>query len=193
MSEGTGIDFLRRMLSINGAFEFSSVSREDTRGQFARHFSSDMVETEMSFCVAQANVSRTTHKHTFRGMHFQIPPFAESKLVSCLSGEVIDIIVDLRPDSPTYLQSESVILSEERGNSMFVPIGVANGYLTLDRDALVHYYSSAKYSPSHERGFRYDDSLVSIRLPSPPFLVSDKDRSWGDLNENELQIFRRQI
>jgi len=193
MSEGKGIDFLRRMLSINGAFEFSSVGREDTRGKFARHFSSDMVETEMSFCVAQANVTRTTHKHTFRGMHFQIPPFAESKLVSCLSGVVIDIIVDLRPDSPTYLQSESVMLSEELGNLIYVPVGVANGYMTLNQDSLVHYYSSAEYSPSHERGFRYNDSLVSIRLPSPPSLVSEKDSSWGDLDEKELQVFSGRI
>jgi len=175
---------------IEGALEFSSLSRIDDRGQFARHYSRDMTGPGTDFQIAQANISRTTQKFTFRGLHYQVPPCTETKLISCLLGSVLDVIVDLRPESSTYLQWEIVTLTEALGNLLYVPGGVANGYLSLHNNTVVHYYSSAAYSISHERGFRYDDRLVSINLPIKPLVVSPKDLSWGDLLETDLHVFK---
>lgn len=188
-----GRDFQSHNLKIKGAIEFRSLIRTDNRGHFARHFANRMTGTEATFRVVEANISRTIQKHTFRGMHYQIPPYAESKLVSCLSGKVLDVIVDLRPQSPTYLKWESILLSEELNNSVYVPVGVANGYMSLDQNVLVHYYCSAAYSTSHERGFRFNDKLIAIQLPSIPSVVSSKDLSWGDLNELDLRIFKTSL
>jgi len=190
MSNGSARDFEDRQLNINGAFEFRSLIRADNRGEFARHYSADMMGSTSGFTVCQANISRTFEERTFRGMHYQIPPYAESKLISCLSGAVIDFLVDLRPDSSSYLKWDSVHLSASLSNLVYIPAGVANGYLSLERNVLVHYYSSAAYSNSHERGFRYDDKLVSIKLPCAPKIVSAKDQLWSELSENYLQVFR---
>lgn len=190
MNQEFGKDFRTKKLMIEGALEFSSLRRIDNRGQFARHYSRDMAGPGTDFQIAQANISRTTEKFTFRGMHYQIPPCSETKLISCISGRVLDVIVDLRFGSSTYLQWEIVELSEEQGNLLYVPVGVANGYLSLDDNTVIHYYSSAAYSNSHERGFRYDDRLVSIDLPIQPVVVSPKDLSWRDLVETDLHVFK---
>lgn len=193
MSEYPRQEFRIREMGIEGAREFRSHVRVDNRGQFSRHFSKSMIGNEVTFSVAEANISRTIQKHTFRGMHYQIPPYAEAKLVSCLMGRVLDVIVDLRPQSQTYLQWESLLLSEELNNLIYVPMGVANGYLSLDENVLVHYYSSAAYSSAHERGFRFDDNIVKIQLPNEPTAVSAKDRSWSDLSESDLEVFNEQF
>lgn len=182
--------FETRKLTINGAVEFRSLVHTDHRGEFARHFSSDMLGDTSELAVNQANISRTIQEHTFRGMHYQVPPYAEAKLISCLSGAVVDILVDLRPESSSYLKWDSVLLSAILNNLVYVPHGVANGYLSLERNTLVHYYSSAPYSKLHERGFRYDDELIAIQLPSPPRVISSKDLSWGKLKESDFEVFR---
>jgi dTDP-4-dehydrorhamnose 3,5-epimerase len=183
-------EFTAIKMNIEGALEFKSIVQTDARGEFVRHYSASMLAEFESVKIANANISRTKRRLTFRGMHFQIPPFAESKLVSCLSGRVLDVLIDLRPNSPSFLKSEGIELASDLNNLVFVPAGVANGYLTLDDDVLVHYYSTAKYSKAHERGFSYLDPLVSIVLPEIPMLVSDKDKSWSRLCISDLNVFR---
>lgn len=183
-------EFTAIKMKIEGALEFKSIVQTDARGEFARHYSASMLAEFESVKIVNANISRTKRRLTFRGMHFQIPPFAESKLVSCLSGRVFDVLTDLRPNSPTFLKSEGVELASDLNNLVFVPAGVANGYLTLDDDVLVHYYSTAKFSKAHERGFSYLDPLVSVELPEIPTLLSDKDKSWSGLRISDLDIFQ---
>jgi dTDP-4-dehydrorhamnose 3,5-epimerase len=192
MVESRTQKFETRQLTIHGAVEFRSLIHTDSRGEFARHFSSDMLGGTSELAISQANISRTIQEHTFRGMHYQVPPYAETKLISCLSGTVVDILVDLRPESSSYLKWDSVLLSEELNNLVYVPHGVANGYLSLTQNTLVHYYSTAPYSMLHERGFRYDDELIAIQLPSPPQVISSKDQSWGKLKESDFEVFRSQ-
>jgi len=169
-------------MKFAGVFQFVGDPKIDERGEFNRHFSKDdMVELDDRYCVAQANLVRTTRARTFRGMHLQVGEHAETKLLSCLAGEILSVLTDLRPASLTFLQSTMVHLTARHNRLLLIPEGIANGYLTLTDDVLVHYYSSCVYSPLNERGFRFDDPLAAIQLPSNPLIVSQKDVCWPPL------------
>lgn len=180
--------FQVKQLGIVGAFLIECKTYSDQRGEFARHYAKGEMPLPKDFRVVHANVSRTSFRGTFRGMHYQVPPFAESKLISCLSGAILEVFTDLRPDSPTFLESVSQQLDSNSLNLLFVPKGVANGYLTLSDDALVHYYASAAYSRSHEYGFRYDDQILPEGFIAKPKLVSEKDEGWEPLRLDELSV-----
>jgi dTDP-4-dehydrorhamnose 3,5-epimerase len=170
-------------LAIAGVIRYFWNTAEDVRGEFARHFASGEIgDFGKHESVVQANLVWTSHKLTFRGMHYQIGKFRESKLVSCLLGEISVVVVDVRADSPTFLESLTLDLSQLSKSSILIPKGAATGYLTRSDEVLVHYYSSAPYAKDYERGFRYDDPMVSIKLPSLPTLLSDRDKSWSNLN-----------
>jgi dTDP-4-dehydrorhamnose 3,5-epimerase len=155
--------------------------KEDKRGYFSRIFcKNEFKENNLNENLCQANISFNHRKGTLRGLHYQIEPFAEAKLIMCIWGEVYDVIVDLRPESPTYGKWTSVNLSKKDNKLLYVPEGIAHGYLTLEDRTGVLYHSSQFYSPKHERGIRYNDPAFDIEWPIEVEVSSDKDRNWPD-------------
>lgn len=164
---------------IAGAWVLELERREDDRGWFARAFCTDEFEAHgIRMPVVQANLASTRSRGTLRGLHYQVPPAAEAKLMRCVRGRVYDLLVDLRPDSPTYLRSFGVELSARNGHALYVPPLFAHGYLTLEDDCEMFYLVSEFYTPGAERGIRYDDPALGIAWPIEPTVVSEKDLSW---------------
>ena len=161
---------------LKGAFIIDLEERKDDRGAFARTFCVREFEAHgLTLAIAQANWAHNHKAGTLRGMHYQAPPAAETKLVRCTRGAVYDVIVDLRPDSPTYLQHVAVELSGDNHRAIYIPQQFAHGYQTLTDDAELSYQVSEFYAPGHERGLRYDDPALGIRWPLPVSVISDKD------------------
>ncbi len=162
-------------LDIPGSFVFSLPVHSDIRGSFENHFPMDLLNAlDEDFSIRQVNVSRNLLQGTLRGLHFQTSPYAESKIVSCLVGEVFDVIVDLRPESGHFGTWESVHLTPSV-NSILVPPGVAHGFQTLTDNSVLQYLHSGRYSKSHSAGIRYDDPALQISWPLEISLVSSED------------------
>jgi dTDP-4-dehydrorhamnose 3,5-epimerase len=167
---------------LAGAYLIAPELKEDERGFFARTFCQrEFAEHGLSPKVAQCNLSFNAKAGTLRGMHYQAPPMEETKLVRCTRGAVYDVIVDLRADSPTYLQHVGFELTEHNRLALYVPEGVAHGYQTLTDGAEVAYQVSEMYTPECERGVRHDDPSLCIRWPLPVTVISEKDASWPAL------------
>lgn len=166
-------------LALAGAHIVDIEPLEDDRGHFARSFCrEEFARHGLSAGVAQCNVSFNRRKGTLRGMHYQVPPKAEAKLVRCTRGAVHDVIVDLREGSPTYCRWVTVELSESNSRMLYVPEGFAHGFQTLVDDAEVFYQMFESYSPEHARGVRWDDPALGIEWPFPDPIVSERDRSY---------------
>jgi dTDP-4-dehydrorhamnose 3,5-epimerase len=164
---------------LSGAFILDPERREDARGHFARTFCRREFEAHgLKPDIAQANVAWNARKGTLRGMHYQVAPAAETKLVRCTRGALWDVIVDLRPDSRTFLEHVGVELSAENGRQLFVPELFAHGYITLADDTEAAYQVGEFYAPDAERGIRYDDPALGISWPLPVEVISDKDAAW---------------
>jgi dTDP-4-dehydrorhamnose 3,5-epimerase len=177
---------------LAGAYVLALERRDDSRGFFARTFCQHEFEAHgLKAVIAQANVAYNKVKGTLRGMHFQHPPAPETKLVRVNRGAIVDIIVDLRPESPTYLQHVSVELSAENGLALFVPERFAHGYQTLVDDTETSYQVGEFYAPETEGGLRYDDPRLGLQWPLPVSSMSDKDREWKLLDEIEPELARR--
>src|SRR3954462_14939286 len=174
---------------LKGAFILDIEKREDSRGFFARVFCQNEMKTHgLKPVIAQANLAFNTKKGTVRGMHFQYPPAAETKLVRCTRGKILDIIVDLRPESPTYLQHISVELGEDDHRALYVPERFAHGYQALLDNTETSYQVGEFYTPQAEGGLRYDDPALGLTWPIPGTEMSDKDRVWPLLSEVEEEI-----
>lgn len=157
---------------------------EDERGYFARAWCDrEFALAGIDMTVAQINLSGTARKGTIRGMHFQLPPAPEAKFIRCIRGSILDVIVDIRPDSPTYLEWQSFELSHENRRALYAPTGFAHGFQSLSDDVELIYLTSAPYTPDCERGIRFDDPALGIEWPLEPTVVSAKDRSWPDYEE----------
>ncbi len=168
-------------LPLAGAHLIDLEMRGDDRGFFARFFCEDeFARHGLSAKFAQINNSLTAKKGTLRGMHYQLPPAAEVKVVRCIRGSLFDVILDLRPHSPTFGQSFGAELSAENRSMMYVPEGFAHGFVTLEADTEALYLVTARYAPAAERGIRFDDPKFGIQWPVPPAELSDKDRNWPD-------------
>jgi dTDP-4-dehydrorhamnose 3,5-epimerase len=153
--------------------------KQDERGFFARSFDREVFASEgLEPVVAQCNVSYNSRAGTLRGMHFQVAPATEAKLVRCTAGAILDIVVDVRPESATYLQHVAVELTALNRRALYVPPMFAHGYQTLVDGAEVTYQVSEAYTPGTERGLRHDDPLLGLRWPLPVAVISDKDASW---------------
>lgn len=153
--------------------------RGDERGWFARSYCERAFgEAGLPTHWVQQNVSLTRQKGSLRGMHFQRPPAAEDKLVRCLSGAIVDVIIDLRPDSPTYLRHEAFELTADNFRQLWVPKGFAHGFQALTDDVAVTYLVSEFYTPEAEGGVRFDDPLFAIDWPLPVADISAKDAAW---------------
>ena len=177
---------------LPGAFLVSIEPRGDDRGFFARTFCEREFATHgLKTRIAQANVSFNYRKGTLRGMHFQYPPAAETKFVRCTRGAIVDVIVDLRPESPTYLQHVAVELTAENRVGLFVPERFAHGYQVLEDQTETTYHVGEFYTPAAESGIRYDDPRLAITWPLPVTDMSDKDRVWPLLAAAEPGIRER--
>ena len=166
---------------LKGAFILDLEKRGDERGFFARVFCRNEFEAHgLNPFVAQANTSLSRVKGTLRGMHFQRAPHQEAKLVRCTRGALLDVIIDLRPDSPTFKQWVGVELTSENNRMLYVPEGFAHGFQTLVDDTEVTYLVSEFYAPDSEGGVRYNDPVFGIDWPLEPTVLSDKDRNWPD-------------
>jgi dTDP-4-dehydrorhamnose 3,5-epimerase len=154
---------------------------EDERGFFARAYCRQELEAHgLSPRIVQANTGFSHRRGTLRGLHYQVAPHQETKIVRCVRGAVFDVVVDVRADSPTRGAWMGTRLTAENGHALYVPEGVAHGYLTLEDDSEVLYFVSQYYAPDAERGLRYDDPAVGIDWPIRVVEVSDKDRTWPD-------------
>ena len=171
---------------LRGAFIIDLERRGDERGYFARAFCQDEFrEHDLEPAVAQANTAFNSRAGTLRGMHFQYPPAAETKLVRCTRGAILDVMVDLRPESPTYLEHVAVELNADNGRSLYIPRRFAHGYQVLEDVTETSYMVGAFYGPELEGGLRYDDPRLGIAWPLPVRELSQKDRAWGPLSEIE--------
>jgi len=165
--------------SLPGVYLIELQPVEDDRGHFARLFCSrEMREHGLSFDVAQVNSAFNKTAGTVRGLHFQREQHAESKVVSCTGGAIFDVAVDIRPDSPTYLDWFGIELTAENRRQLYIPTGFAHGYQALTNDAKLIYLVSEFYAPGAEGGLRYDDPAIGIDWPLRVSSVSEKDRSW---------------
>lgn len=166
-------------LDIAGAALVEITPIQDDRGFFARAFCrQEFAAAGLEPLVEQGNVSFNHVAGTVRGMHWQVEPAPEAKLVRCTRGAISDVLVDVRPGSPTYLQHHAVELTEDNHRALYVPPWVAHGYLTLVDRTEVSYQVSAAYTPGTERGLRFDDPALAIEWAVPVVSVSGKDRSW---------------
>jgi dTDP-4-dehydrorhamnose 3,5-epimerase len=180
--------------SLPGAYVIELERREDDRGFFARTFCQhEFEEHGLEPVIAQANVAFNRRRGTVRGMHFQYPPAAETKLVRCTRGAILDIIVDLRPESPTYLEHVSVELTADNYRAFYVPRRFAHGYQVLEDGTETSYQVGEFYTPSAEGGLRYDDPELGLEWPLEVTEVSDKDRGWAPLAEVEPELRRRML
>lgn len=154
--------------------------RGDDRGAFARTFCAQEFEAHgLKPTVAQCNLSFNYKAGTLRGMHYQLPPAAETKLVRCTKGAIYDVIIDMRPNSPTYLQHIGVELTADNRRALYVPEMFAHGYQALTDGAEVVYQVGEFYTPGYERGLRYDDPAFGIEWPMPVTVISAKDAAWA--------------
>ena len=164
---------------LKGAFIVEFEKREDPRGFFARAFCADEFRAH-GLCpeVMQANIAYNYKKGTLRGMHYQLPPVSEPKFIRCIRGAVWDVIVDLRPDSPTYLQHVGVELSMENRRALYVPDMFAHGNQTLEDDTELLYLMGQLYTPGAAAGLRPDDPALGIEWPLPVTVISEADTKW---------------
>jgi dTDP-4-dehydrorhamnose 3,5-epimerase len=180
---------------LQGAFILDLERREDERGFFARAFcQQEFSEHGLKPLIAQANVAYNHREGTLRGMHFQVPPAAETKLVRCTRGAILDIIADLRPESPTWLQHIEVELTEDNHRALFVPERFAHGYQVLTDRTETSYQVGEFYSPPNERALRYDDPRLGLEWPLPVTVISEKDKNaplletWEERLREEMTL-----
>lgn len=164
---------------LKGAFVISLQLLSDARGGFARTFcKNEFAQIGHKKEFVQFNHSYNTHKGTLRGMHYQLAPHQEIKLIRCVRGSVLDVIIDLRKNSPTFLQHISVELSADNKKMIYVPENFAHGFQTLEENSELIYHHTQFYTPEAESGLRYDDPVLKINWSLPAAMVSDRDKSY---------------
>jgi len=172
--------------ALPGAYVIDLEPLADERGFFARvwcarEFGARGLESRF----VQSSISVNTRRGTLRGMHYQAPPHAEAKLVQCTRGAVFDVIIDLRPDSPTFGQHVALELTAASRRMLYIPAGVAHGFQTLADDTEVCYHMSEFYAPEAARGVRWNDPAFGIRWPIPDPIILDRDRTYPDWRRPE--------
>lgn len=170
-------------LRLEGAFVVEPEPVADERGFFARTWCRREFEAQgLRADLAQCSVSFNARRGTLRGLHYQAEPHAEAKLVRCTRGAIWDVLVDLRPDSPTFTEHAAVVLDETNRRMVYVPEGVAHGFLTLADATEVFYQISTSHHPASARGVRWDDPAFAIPWPEPVRVISERDRSFPDFD-----------
>jgi dTDP-4-dehydrorhamnose 3,5-epimerase len=168
-------------MALEGAFVIEPEKRQDERGFFARTWCQREFEVHgLSPRFVQSNVSFNKRKGTLRGMHYQAAPHEEAKLVRCTRGAIYDVVVDLRPESPTFKRYVTVVLTAENHKMLYVPEGFAHGFQTLEDDTEIFYQMSEFYAPEYARGFRWNDPTFGVQWPLAERIISDRDQSYLD-------------
>jgi dTDP-4-dehydrorhamnose 3,5-epimerase len=171
-------------IPLDGAALVDLKRIEDERGYFARAFCrQEFIDAGLEPLIEQANIAFNHKARTLRGLHFQLDEYAETKLVRCHRGAIWDVIVDIRPESETYLEWFAAELNEDNLTAMYVPRHFAHAYITLTDNAQVSYQVSTAYAPGHEGGMRWDDPAIGIDWPVQPEVISPKDAVWPLLSE----------
>jgi dTDP-4-dehydrorhamnose 3,5-epimerase len=169
---------------LKGVFTVDIERLEDERGFFGRTWCRREFEVHgLDPGLVQCSISFNLKAGTLRGMHYQAPPFEEDKLIRCTRGGVYDVIVDIRPDSPTFGQHESFLLTSENRRMLFVPKSFAHGFMTLEDETEVFYQMSEFYYPEHSRGFRWNDPRFNIDWPREINVISARDRNYPDFTQ----------
>jgi len=170
---------------LKGSFVIEIEKNIDNRGFFGRAFcETEFSEHGLSSRFVQSNVSVNFKAGTLRGLHYQLPPFSETKLVRCVKGSIYDVILDIRPQSDTYGQYFGVELNDENCKMLYVPEGFAHSFITLKDNSEVLYFVSKQYNRESERGIRYNDKRFNIEWPCSISVISDKDSKWPDFDED---------
>lgn len=173
-------------LSLPGAYLIDVEPLQDERGLFARIWCRRELEQHgLDTAIAQCNISLSRKRGTLRGMHFQAPPHEEIKLVRCMRGAVYDVIVDLRRDSPTFRHWFGTELTADNRRMLYIPKGMAHGFLTLQPDTEVYYQMSEPYLKESVRGVRWNDPVFAIAWPGPVEVISERDRAFPDFRDDE--------
>ncbi|TRZ49924.1 dTDP-4-keto-6-deoxy-D-glucose epimerase [bacterium] len=171
---------------LAGVYLFSAEFHQDERGLFRRHYcEKELKNNGIIFSVKQGNISENNSKYTLRGFHYQKAPSNESKIISCLTGSIYNVMIDLRKGSPTFLQWQEFRLSSAGRESLYIPVGCANAFLTLEDNTWIHYYMNDFFS-TESLGFRYNDPAFPIPWPAAPKHLSDKDKNYPNLNISTL-------
>jgi dTDP-4-dehydrorhamnose 3,5-epimerase len=174
---------------LSGAYVIEPEPLGDERGLFARTWCErELAARGLETHIAQCSTSFNPKRGTLRGMHYQVEPFAETKLVRCTRGAIYDVVVDLRKGSPTLHGHFAIVLSADNRKTMYVPKGLAHGFQTLEDDSEVFYQISQFYSPEHARGVRWDDPAFAIRWPDAARTIADRDRSYPDVGGVEAVL-----
>jgi len=166
--------------TIPGVLLIELEKRQDSRGYFARAWCEREFAAHGLPRFVQTNMSMCRQKGTIRGLHYQVPPHGEAKYLRCIRGAIFDVVVDIRPDSPTYRKWFGVELTAENRKAIFVPEGLPHAYQALTDEAEVIYSASCFYTPGAERGIRWNDPVFNIEWPIREVIVSEKDASWAD-------------
>lgn len=172
------MEFVRT--ELKGCLELRPLVLEDARGRFIKTFHQDVFVENGLNTIWREEYYSTSHRDVIRGLHFQMPPCDHVKLVYCLSGTVVDVLLDIRGGSPTYGQTASFELSAERGNMLYIPAGVAHGFCAVSDLAIMQYKVSTVYSPQHDAGIRWDS--VGFHWPTQTPIMSERDQRFGDLD-----------
>ncbi len=160
---------------------------EDNRGTFRRTFcAEELNKLGINFRVCQGNISENLAKHTMRGFHYQKSPSFESKILTPVSGSIYNVIIDLRSNSQTFLKSVAMILTSSKRNSLLVPAGCANAFLTLEKNTIIHYYMGDYFKPESYSGFKYNDPFFNIDWPHNVAAISEKDENYPDFTLDNL-------
>lgn len=166
---------------IKGVYLIEPEPFVDDRGIYRRHFCQNEFKVQgIPTKVAQANIVENKHAFTLRGFHYQKPPFEEGKTLSCIKGAAYDIVLDIDPKSPTYLQWIGFKLDDKNRNSLYIPPNCTHAILTLKDNTLIHYYTSEFYAPKSEGGIRYNDPYFKFKWPHQPEVISKKDQNHPD-------------
>lgn len=173
-------------IGLKGTWVIDPEPHEDERGRFMRAWCArEFAEHGLDFLPVQANMGYSARKGTIRGMHFQETPAIEAKLMRCTRGAIFDVVIDLRPKSPSFSEWRGIELTAQNGRMLYVPERCAHGYQTLEESTEIYYMTSALYAPGAVRGVRFDDPAFSIQWPLVPTVVSEQDCNWPLLEREE--------
>lgn len=172
---------------LKGSFIIEISKIGDDRGFFGRSWcKKEMEEHGLNSNIAQINTSLSKEKGTLRGLHYQVAPYQECKMIRCTRGAIFNMIVDIRPESPTYLQWHGETLTEDNHKAVYSPENFAQGFITLEDNTEITYFSTEFYVPNMDWGVRYNDPQIGIKLPIEPVVISDKDKNWPDFDKKYL-------
>jgi dTDP-4-dehydrorhamnose 3,5-epimerase len=176
-------------LTLSGVYLIDLNPFKDNRGQFTRLFCKEELKKNGVFNeITQINFSHTNKKFSIRGLHFQYPPYAETKIIHCIKGKVLDVVVDIRHNSPTFLEHLCIELSDDKAQAILIPEGFAHGFQTLEDDSELIYFHTQNYNPEFEGGLHYNDPLLNIKWKEKPSDISEKDKNREKIDINYTGI-----